>query len=98
MGPASSHAAQRAAQVEPAVGVPADSLNNIPDSQPANAASSAVSSADEYRPLTTILDPHIGFSMGNTSGVMDSDFFHNQYQGMGDWLLRDLDWNTDVPW
>lgn len=54
----------------------------------------AVSSADEYRPLTTILDPHMGFTMDMNRGMTD-DFFYNQYQGMGDWLFKDLDWNSE---
>ncbi|KAJ5749259.1 uncharacterized protein N7511_010955 [Penicillium nucicola] len=49
----------------------------------------------EYRPLTTVLDPNAGFTM---SGMppMTGDFFH-QYQGMGDWLFKDLDWD-EITW
>lgn len=57
-----------------------------------------VPATEEYRPLNTILDPHMGFSMGNMSGGMPDGFFHNQYQGMGDWLFEDLDWTGDIQW
>lgn len=56
------------------------------------------SSADDYRPLTTILDPHMGFTMGDATRNLADDFFHNQYQGMGDWLFRDLDWDDEAAW
>lgn len=55
----------------------------------------AISLGDEYRPLTTILDPHMGFTMDMNRGMTD-DFFYNQYQGMGDWLFKDLDWNSEA--
>ncbi|OQD89934.1 hypothetical protein PENANT_c002G00362 [Penicillium antarcticum] len=52
----------------------------------------------EYRPLTTVLDPNTGFTMGGMPQDMNSDFFHNQYPGMGDWLFKDLDWNGEMTW
>ncbi|KAJ5135245.1 uncharacterized protein N7515_004523 [Penicillium bovifimosum] len=54
--------------------------------------------SDEYRPLTTILEPNAGFAMGDMSQDVPGDFFHNQYQGMGDWLFKDLEWNGEVAW
>ncbi|CAG7940161.1 unnamed protein product, partial [Penicillium nalgiovense] len=50
-------------------------------------------SSDEYRPLTTILDRNEGLTMGDMSQDISGDFF-NQYQGMGDWLFKDLEWNA----
>lgn len=52
----------------------------------------------EYRPLTTVLDSNTGFAMGDMPHDMTSSFFHNQYQGMGDWLFKDLDWNGEITW
>jgi hypothetical protein len=52
----------------------------------------------EYRPLTTVLDPNAGFVMGDMPQGMTGDFFHDQYQGMGDWLFKDLDWNGEITW
>jgi hypothetical protein len=52
----------------------------------------------EYRPLTTVLGPNTGFVMGDMPQDMTGDFFHNQYQGMGDWLFKDLDWNGEITW
>jgi hypothetical protein len=60
-------------------------------------ASDAITS-DEYRPLTTILEPNVGFTMGDMSQNISGDFFHNQYQGMGDWLFKDLEWNGEIAW
>ncbi|CAI7610220.1 unnamed protein product [Penicillium pancosmium] len=56
------------------------------------------STTEEYRPLTTILDPHTGLVMGGMTQSIGDDFFHNQYQGMGDWLFKDLNWAGDTPW
>lgn len=69
-------------------------LSDFTESRPPD----AISSAGEYRPLTTILDPHMGFTMGDMTQEMADDFFHNQYQGMGDWLFKDLNWNGEVSW
>lgn len=69
-------------------------LSDFTESRPPD----AISSAGDYRPLTTILDPHMGFAMGDTTQDMADDFFHNQYQGMGDWLFKDLNWNGEVSW
>ena len=55
-------------------------------------------SEEEYRPLTTVLDPQMGFVMADMARNDGSDFFHNQYQGMGDWLFRDLNWTGETPW
>ncbi|KAJ5103550.1 hypothetical protein N7532_004079 [Penicillium argentinense] len=74
---------------------PSAPLDCFTESQVPNAVAS---SADEYRPLTTILDPHVGFSMGGMARDIGDDLFHNQYQGMGDWLFKDLDWNGDATW
>lgn len=54
-------------------------------------------SSDEYRPLTTILDRNDGLIMGDMSQGIPGDFF-NQYQGMGDWLFKDLEWNGEIAW
>lgn len=73
---------------------PAATLHDVPECRLPNANASP----DDYRPLTTILDPHMGFTMGDVTRNLAGDFFHNQYQGMGDWLFKDLDWNGDVAW
>ncbi|KAJ5511582.1 hypothetical protein N7453_003685 [Penicillium expansum] len=54
-------------------------------------------SSDEYRPLTTILDRNEDLSVGDMSQDIPDDFF-NQYQGMGDWLFKDLEWNGEIAW
>jgi hypothetical protein len=54
-------------------------------------------SSDEYRPLTTILDRNEALTMGNLSQDVSDDFF-NQYQGMGGWLFKDLEWNGEISW
>ncbi|KAJ6143919.1 hypothetical protein N7471_003372 [Penicillium samsonianum] len=54
-------------------------------------------SSDEYRPLTTILDRNEGLTMGDMSQDIPDDFF-NQYQGMGYWLFKDLEWNGEIAW
>lgn len=59
-------------------------------------AADALSPPEEYRPLTSVLDPRAGFNMADLSQGMGEDFFHNQYRGMGDWLFNDLDWNVDT--
>lgn len=79
--------------VLPAIGTP-NVLNSFPETRPPN----TMLSADEYRPLTTILDPHMGFTMGDATPGMADDFFHNQYQGMGDWLFKELDWTGEAAW
>lgn len=56
------------------------------------------STTEEYRPLTTVLDPHTGLVMGGMTQSIGDDFYHNQYQGMGDWLFKDLNWAGDTPW
>lgn len=76
----------------PAPAAPDDALSAFTESRQLN----AMPLADEYRPLTTILDPHVGFTMGDMNRGMTDDFFHNQYQGMGDWLFKDLDWNDEA--
>ncbi|KAJ5793925.1 Transcription factor [Penicillium paradoxum] len=55
-------------------------------------------SSDDYRPLTTILDPNAGFTMGDIPHELSGNSFHNQYQGMGDWLFKDLEWNGEISW
>ena len=54
-------------------------------------------SSDEYRPLTTILNRNEYITMGDMSQDIPGDFF-NQYQGMGDWLFKDLEWNGEIAW
>ncbi|KAJ5092907.1 hypothetical protein N7456_008768 [Penicillium angulare] len=66
----------------------------LAESQPAD----TLSPHNEYRPLTTILDPSVGNATGNPRRATTDDFFHNQYEGMGDWLFKDLDWSADIPW
>jgi hypothetical protein len=29
---------------------------------------------------------------------MADEFFHNQYQGMGDWLFKDMEWTGEITW
>jgi hypothetical protein len=70
------------------------SLNGFPEFRPPD----TVPSTEEYRPLTTILDPHMGFTMGDMPQGVPDEFFHNQYQGMGDWLFKDLEWTGDIQW
>lgn len=70
------------------------SLDEFPESRSAD----VVPSTEDYRPLTTILDPHMGFTMGDMTQDMPDGFFHNQYQGMGDWLFKDLEWTGDIQW
>ncbi|KAJ5950258.1 uncharacterized protein N7479_008671 [Penicillium vulpinum] len=65
-------------------------LGNWPESRVPDGLSS-----DEYRPLTTILDRNEGLAMGDISQDIPGDFF-NQYQGMGDWLFKDLEWNGEI--
>ena len=73
-------------------------ITELAESRPPG-ASAIPASADDYRPLTTILDPNTGFIMGDMSqDIAGDDFFHNQYQGMGDWLFKDLDWSGDITW
>lgn len=69
-------------------------LDEFPESRPAD----AVPSTEDYRPLTTILDPHMGLEMGDMTRCMPDEFFHNQYKGMGDWLFKDLEWTGDIQW
>lgn len=69
-------------------------LEEFPESRPQD----AMSSTEEYRPLTTILDPHMGLAMGDMTRGMPDEFFHNHYQGMGDWLFKDLEWTGDIQW
>lgn len=70
------------------------SLDEFSESRPAD----AVPSTEDYRPLTTILDHHMGFAMGDMTRGMPDEFFHNQYEGMGDWLLKDMEWTGDIQW
>ncbi|KAJ5692909.1 hypothetical protein N7462_002332 [Penicillium macrosclerotiorum] len=79
----------------PDISLPTGTLDVPLDGFPESQAHEAISSADEYRPLTTILDPHMGFNMGDMTQGFTDDFFHNQYQGMGDWLFKDLDCNGE---
>ncbi|KAJ5625714.1 hypothetical protein N7510_002023 [Penicillium lagena] len=77
-----------------------DQCNNseMTESRPPD-ATTIPAATDDYRPLTTILDPNTGFAMGDMSqDIASDDFFHNQYQGMGDWLFKDLDWSGDITW
>ncbi|KAJ5266912.1 hypothetical protein N7478_009720 [Penicillium angulare] len=77
-----------------ASGSPDITFDAFAESRPADTSSPH----DEYRPLTTILDPSIGNATGSTRRALTDDFFHNQYEGMGDWLFKDLDWSADIPW
>lgn len=87
-------------EVEPAVGiVEGASLGSLAEPH-TDTISSSMASVNEYRPLTTMLDPQAGYTMEDTTRSIENDSFYNQYQGMGDWLLRDLDssWTGDMPW
>lgn len=83
----------------PAAGTPDPSNISEQTESRAPDATTISASTDDYRPLTTILDPNTGFAMGDMSqDIASDDFFHNQYQGMGDWLFKDLDWSGDITW
>lgn len=75
-----------------------NSADTSPNSFPGTSILATRSSEEEYRPLTTVLDPDIGFSIGGMTHSMGDEFFHNEYQGMGDWLLKDLDQTEDNQW
>ena len=76
----------------------AGALDGTPNTFTESGPAGALSSMDEYRPLTTILDSSVGFGTGEiVRSVSDDDFFHDEYQCMGDWLFKDLDWNGEIP-
>ncbi|KAJ5561509.1 hypothetical protein N7461_000270 [Penicillium sp. DV-2018c] len=70
-----------------------ETIGNWPESRGPDAVIS-----DEYRPLTTILEPNAGLPMGNMPQDIPGDPSHNQYQGMGYWLFKDLEWNGEIAW
>lgn len=56
---------------------------------------------DEYLPLATVVDPSTHAAMGGGDAPPDTvtdDILYGQYEGIGNWLLRDWDWNADITW
>ena len=55
---------------------------------------------DEYLPLAPVIDPqHPGQAAAGGEGAdMSDEFLYGQYEGIGNWLLRDWDWNSDLNW
>lgn len=53
---------------------------------------------DEYLPLATVVDNNTQAAMGGEAAATADDLIYNQYEGMGNWLLRDWDWNSDMAW
>lgn len=55
---------------------------------------------DEYLPLAPVIDsqhPAQTAPAGEGAEVSD-EFLYSQYEGIGNWLLRDWDWNSDLNW
>ncbi|PGG97363.1 hypothetical protein AJ79_09236 [Helicocarpus griseus UAMH5409] len=54
---------------------------------------------DGYLPLATVLEhnPMNPTAGGETAEVAD-DILCGQYEGIGNWLLKDWDWNSDIAW
>ncbi|OJD14069.1 hypothetical protein AJ78_05546 [Emergomyces pasteurianus Ep9510] len=54
---------------------------------------------DGYLPLATVLEHHQMHSTagGDTVDITD-DILCGQYAGIGNWLLKDWDWNSDIAW
>ncbi|EQL30312.1 hypothetical protein BDFG_07192 [Blastomyces dermatitidis ATCC 26199] len=60
---------------------------------------STLAALDGYLPLATILEHHQMHSTtgGETTDITD-DIICGQYAGIGNWLLKDWDWNSDIAW
>ncbi|EEP77536.1 predicted protein [Uncinocarpus reesii 1704] len=52
---------------------------------------------DEYLPLATVVDQNTHAVMGGDAAEVTEDMY-NQYEGIGNWLLREWDWNNDIAW
>ncbi|EER23101.1 hypothetical protein D8B26_004411 [Coccidioides posadasii str. Silveira] len=58
----------------------------------------AAAALEEYLPLATVIDHNTQVAMGGEATEITDEMLYNQYEGIGNWLLRDWDWNTDVAW
>jgi hypothetical protein len=58
------------------------------------------SALDEFLPLAPMLDPQRTqpTTAGGEPAEIPDDIFYSQYEGIGNWLLRDWDWNSDMTW
>ncbi|OAX78986.1 hypothetical protein ACJ72_06702 [Emergomyces africanus] len=54
---------------------------------------------DGYLPLATVREHHQMHNVagGDTVDITD-DILCGQYAGIGNWLLKDWDWNSDIAW
>ncbi|ODH39352.1 hypothetical protein ACO22_01920 [Paracoccidioides brasiliensis] len=54
---------------------------------------------DGYLPLATVLEhPPIHIAAGGDTADITDDILCAQYEGIGNWLLKDWDWNSDIAW
>ncbi|KAK2747399.1 hypothetical protein FQN55_005148 [Onygenales sp. PD_40] len=54
---------------------------------------------DGYLPLATVVEHHPMHPPGEGQVVdIADDMLCNQYEGIGNWLLKDWDWNSDIAW
>ncbi|EEH04686.1 fungal specific transcription factor domain-containing protein [Histoplasma capsulatum G186AR] len=54
---------------------------------------------DGYQPLATILEHHpMQSASSRVTTDITGDIFCGQYAGIGDWLLKDWDWNSAIAW
>ncbi|KAI2103774.1 hypothetical protein LOZ04_005464 [Ophidiomyces ophidiicola] len=58
----------------------------------------AAAALDEYLPLATVVDHNTHLALGGDAAEITDEMMYNQYDGIGNWLLRDWDWNTDFAW
>ncbi|KAK2745914.1 hypothetical protein FQN57_003527 [Myotisia sp. PD_48] len=64
----------------------------------------AAATLNEYLPLATVLDHTTQLAVGGEetkTSHPNEDLLYGQYgpyDGIGNWLLRDWDWNIGVPW
>ncbi|PGG96987.1 hypothetical protein AJ80_09760, partial [Polytolypa hystricis UAMH7299] len=56
---------------------------------------------DNYLPLATVVDATQSTGGGGIPGgtvEMTDEMLCTQYAGIGNWLIRDWDWNSDIAW
>ncbi|KAI1930182.1 hypothetical protein LOZ65_001559 [Ophidiomyces ophidiicola] len=58
----------------------------------------AAAALDEYLPLATVVDHNTHLALGGDAAEITDEMMYNQYDGIGNWLLRDWDWSTDFAW